>query len=622
MSFPEHLHLALGQVEEHLLQSWEISQTELRLHNEALQQEIAQQYAEILELREKIPAADFRPPELEREIQDLRALNLEMQERHKQLLAEMAELKAPKRNEKAEELEQELKGLQALYQDSQERRAALDEQLAQVREQLDQEAAQSARLTLEMVDLKLEQQKERLRLRGIPSGPQFNLPDLVAEEKQPDQNEQLQRLAYQDPETGLPNLNLALRYLQIELDKKEKNTVALVILQVEQWAELESMLTDPQERQLLASQFVERVRSCLRPEDVVARGPAGEFWLIFPWPSGGPLGVKSLSELAQRSLAKLVESLKTPLAIEDHKLLFGFWAGLTVSQGEDDLAGLQQQARLAQQAAQSKGSARFALFVKEMEKPGRLRLEQIPHLRQALAREQFSLRFQPVVELKTGVIKGVEALVRWEHPTRGTIEPGEFLEAACHSGVIVGLGQWVMACVCELSSDYRSLYWFINLSRPELMQADLVRRLTKSMESAQLSRPDFIVLECKESDLARRDPRISANLAEMKKWKVGLGVDDYAFSDLPLKDLDKRGVRFLKLSSQMTRNLDQAPVRELVKGGLLAAEAAGARVLLKGLENQGMLDLALETGCAWGQGYRLCPPLTWPEMQIRLASRS
>lgn len=578
MGFPEHLQAALGQLEEHLLQSWQISLDDLRCQNEALQSELAQ-----------------RPP---------------------------VSTPGGQSNLRTPELEQEILGLQALYQDSQDRRSEISEQLSQVREQLELEAAQCARLTLEMVDLKLEQERERLRLRGLPVGPpKFNLPDLVDDEKPADQNERLQRLAYQDGETGLPNLNLARLFLQGELAKKEKSTVALAILQVEHWIGLDTALADPAESHRLLTQLAERVRACLRAEDVLARGAGGEFWLIFPVAVGGPLGLKSAAEYAQQSLARLLESLKAPVRLEEHQVLLSFWAGLAVSQGEEDVDCLQQQAMLALKTIQNKGAQRFGLFVKEMEKPGRVRSELVPHLRQALAREQFSLRFQPVVELETRMVKGVEALVRWEHPLKKTLEPAAFLEAACNSGVIMALGDWVMSQVCQLSSEYRSIYWFINLSLPEMMQADLPRRLTKAMGAAHITRPDFIVLECKEADLARNDPRISNNLRELQNWNVGLSVDDFNFAEVSLKSLDRRGFRFLKLSSQISQDLDQLPIRQLVKGGLMAAEAAGARVVLKGLENQGLLDLALQTGNVWGQGYALSPPLTWPEMEGLLVSR-
>lgn len=178
-----------------------------------------------------------------------------------------------------------------------------------------------------------------------------------------------------------------------------------------------------------------------------------------------------------------------------------------------------------------------------------------------------------------------------------------------------------MSQVCQLSSEYRSLYWFINVSRQELMQADLARRLRKAMSAAQITRPDFIVLECKEPDLSRSDPRISNNLRELQSWNVGLSVDDFHFAEVSLRNLDKRGLRFLKLSPKITQDLDQLPIRQLVKGGLLAAEAAGARVVFKGLENQGLLDLAMQTGGVWGQGHALCPPVTWPEIEGLLSSR-
>lgn len=696
MGYPEHLKAALEQLQEHLLQCWELSLYELRQENESLRLEIAQQYEDKLQLEEqhvtlKAELAALQASrteqesdkirQLETEIVDQRArfqetleIDNEVARRLKDEIAILQTGRAEAESEKTRQLEGELQELRVLCQESrekegetarqlelvreqlnadgaessrvaaeqtsraeeesskrvqlegelqvsQEKVAELARQLEMVREQLNAEAAQSSRLTLEIVDLKLEQEKRVARLRGLPEHTPLNLPALVEEERPADPQAELQRLAYQDAATGLPNLNLARRYLGIELGKAEKCTVALAILHLERWDELEKVLAGDEERQQLLNQFAERVRDCVRPEDVLASGGDGEFWVIFPLATGGPLGLKNATEMAQRSLSKLLESLKIPFVVDDHKLLLSIWGGLRVSQGTEDPNLVVRQARLAQESARAKGSNRLGLFQPEMEKPARRRDEIAPMLRQALIREQFSLRFLPVVELKTGQIKGVEALVRWDHPTDGLLEPAQFLDAACASGMIVGLGEWVMSCVCEMSRDFRSLYWFINLSRPELMQADLARRLTRSMEAAQLNRPDYIVVECQEKDIARPDPRVKANLKELKNWKVGLAVDDFAFADLALKGLDKRGIGFLKISHQVTQDLDQLPVRNLVKGGLIAAEAAGARLILKGIENQGQLDLALEIGCPWGQGHRLSGPLTWPELEERLKSR-
>lgn len=452
MSFPEHLHAALGQLEDHLLQSWQISLHDLREENEGLRREIAEQYEENLQLRERkdprLAEWEELVPKLQAELSELRSLQKEsgpLREQVGQLQAQLEEKSKP--DPRLTELEQELSGLRALQQESEGLKERLETQVQQLRRQLAEEANQGARLTLEMVDLKLEQEKERLRLRGLPEVSSFNLPDLVPEEKTPDQNQLLQRLAFQDEVTGLPNLNLARRFLAQELEKKEKSTVALAVIQLEHWSAVAEVLAGEEEQRQLLGQFVERVQQCLRPEDVLARGRDGEFWLIFPLAAGGPLGLKNAGELAQRSLSKLLDSLKNSFVVDDHKLVLNLWCGLRVSQGAEDFTTVIRQAQLARAAAQAKGTNRLGLFLPELEKVGRRREELAPLLRQALIREQFSLRFQPVVELKTGQIKGVEALVRWDHPVDGLLEPADFLDAARSSGMIVGLGEWVMSCV-------------------------------------------------------------------------------------------------------------------------------------------------------------------------------
>ena len=604
MSYPADLDAELEHLKSVLLRSWESSLAQHQQEVDSLRQELTREYDEKAQVNEQYQS-------IRQELEAIRLHQVDSQ-------IEMAELR--NQQEQHQHKAAETAQLHLRLSEAQEEVARLRGELEKVREQLHLEAEQSSRLTLELVDLKLAQEAERRQQRGLPEGPtKMNLPDLLPEERPQDESRQLQKLAYEDSVTGLPNFRLGERYLQVELSKAL--TVALAILRVERLDEIGKLLGADLVHELL-NLFSERVRQGLRKEDALVRGPGDDFWVIMPTQARGPLGLKTMTDTVTRTVTGLFEALKTPFHVEEQKIQLMIACGVCCSQGQEEVGQVIERAGLALEAASGKGGNRLIHFQPELEKPGRKRNQLVPLLRQALHRGQFELRFQPIVELKTGLIKGVESLLRWNHPLEGILEPPVFLEAACASGVIVGIGDWVMSHVCALSQAYRSVYWSFNVSAQELMQADFTRRLTKAIEAAKLNRPDFIVVEVSEDHLAGNDSRLVAVIKELRSWNVQLAIDNFSFDAFSMKRLQSRGVNYVKLSHEVTHNLDQVLVRNLVRGAVLAADGLGAKVVAKGIENQGQLDLALENGCHWGQGHLLCSPLPWPELEEKLKNRA
>jgi len=501
----------------------------------------------------------------------------------------------------------------------------LKQELVRVQEQLHEEARQSSQLTLQMVDLKLEQEKERHRLRGLPENTSFNLPDLLPDEKlDPDQElRYAQKLAFEDSVTGLPSLALGRRFLDVEHEKarQTQSTLGLAIVDIEHLDDCNEVLGREFTDQALA-QFAQRLKGCLKPQDTLVRGPQDEFWIISALETRGPLGIKNQQEAIGRSLSLFLESLKKPLGSENQKVQLTFVAGAATSQGKEDVDEIITHARLALTSARTSGKHRMLHFQPEQEKPSRKREQQIPLLQQALHRSQFDLRFQPVVELSTRAVKGVESLLRWVHPLEGLIDAGDFLEAAREGGMLLDLGDWVAHQVCPISRNYRHIYWFINVSSHELIQSDFVKRFTKAIEVAQLSRPDFIVVDFRESDWGLNNSKIRANLRELRRWNVRLAVDDFCFESFSLKYLERLGVDFIKLGLPITHNLEPIFTRNLIRSAVAVADSLGAKLVAEGVENQGQLDILMESGCHWGQGHHLCSPLTFAELEEKLETRS
>lgn len=583
-----------------------------------LQRQQEESVAKIQQLREELTLEYQERSKLNEQHQhdrkQLEALQHQWEQaRVKMGLAQAALEKQATWEQRQEEVQQEIQHLQSLLQEK-------EEEVGRLRALLHSESQQSSNLTLEIVDLKLELEKERNRQRGLPETTNFNLPELVPEASDPeDEVKLIQRLAFEDAITGLPSLALGQRFLQVELEKarKENSTVGLTRVDVERLDDCNEVLGKGI-MDLALRQFGERLKSCLPNGDALIRGPEDEFWVISPLATRGPMGIKAFQEANQRNFSRFFELLKSPLEVAGYRLHLGFFAGSACTQGQENLATLVERARLALQAARRGAKHRLLTFQPEQEKSIRRREEQMPLLQQALHRSQFDLRFQPIFELKTGSIKGVESLLRWNHPLEGLIDAADFLESAREGGLLPDLGNWVAHQVCPISRNYRHIYWFINVSAHELIQADFVKRFTQALAAAQLSRPDFIVVDFRESDWGLNNSRLRAHLRELRQWNVRLAVDDFCFESFTFKYLEKLGVDYIKLGLPITHNLEPLFTRNLVKNAVAVADGLGARLIAEGIEIQGQLDMLLELGCHWGQGHLLCSPLSFEELEQKI----
>lgn len=598
MPFSDLVNAELERFKSALLEGWERDRQQQLQEHEALRAELAREYEERAQLNEQYQA-------LRQELEQIRLHQVETEIQLESLRHERSA---------REESEQARAQLEA-------RLLEVEKQLRLARDELKLEAEASTKLTLELVDVKIEKNAE---IRSLIE----NAPKVTAGVMLPEKNEDgdavlVQKLAYEDRVTGLPNHHLGLRFLQMELTKAPGRPacVALVILRIERLHEICELLGEELADELVGL-FAERVQQCLRQDDVLTRGQQEEFWVIIPVRGGGPAGLKATAESVTRTVSGLFEALKTPFHTEQHKLQLSVAAGFFVSSGEESALETVERAALALQTAASKGGNRLVQFQPELEKPVRRRAQQAPQLREALFSNQFELLFQPIIELKTNAIKGVETLIRWNHPQEGMLQPADFLEAACRTGLIVGIGDWVINRVCELSKDFRHVYWSINVSAQELMQADYVKRFTKALQAAKVTRPEFLVVEVAEQHLASNNRRLLAALKDLRHWQVQLAIDDFSFDTVSMRRLQARGVNYIKLSHDVTHHMEHKLNRNLVHGAVLAADAMGAKVVAKGIENQAQLDFLMEQGCHWGQGHQLCSPLPWGELEPKLHVRT
>jgi diguanylate cyclase (GGDEF)-like protein len=453
---------------------------------------------------------------------------------------------------------------------------------------------------------KLRQQEEQvafLQLELLENRTEAAAPVPVPKEAVTD--EEVQRLAYQDPVTGLPNEALGLRYLRQQLAwaQSGQGSVALAVLDIQGLRDLNVHLGRELANQVLRL-LPERITPCLSSGEVLVRGQDDEFWLIVPLDKKGPMGLNKLVSHLRACLVKVLEAMEQPIVVEDQCVLAMLSCGVACSQGEDAVATLVERAQLAVSAGKTSG--RISFWQPELDKSLRQRRQLVPLLRQALAEDQFVLRYQPIMKLANLQIQGVECLLRWDHPQDGLTGPDIFLQAACQSGLIVPIGNWVIGQACTLSKKFPEYYVCLNVSAQELLQGDFAKRLSKVIANHKV-RPDRMVVEVSEVHVALDNPRFLSVLQEIRRWNVQIAVDDFSFDSFSLRRLEKIQAKFLKLGPEVARHIDHPMYQGLLKGAVLAADGLGCRVIAEGIENEDQLKKLTEHGCHWGQGMWLSP---------------
>jgi diguanylate cyclase (GGDEF)-like protein len=466
----------------------------------------------------------------------------------------------------------------------------------------------STELSLELLDLRRQLAQRSAMLES-------------ARHSTPEQNNdpELQRIAFEDPLTGLPNRALAGKYLEQQLELLEKNTstLALVIIDLDRLRNT-NLTLGMEVGDALIQSFAERLKSQLQPNDVLTRGRDDEFLIILVVPEGGGDGINAARQAIEATASRIFESLQLPIEACGHRLLVSAGVGAVVCQQKESLRIVTERAQLALSYAKADGRNQIQLHTSILEETGRQRLLLVPQLQKAIDENQFSLQFQPVVELKSQKVWGVEALLRWKHPEDGIIPMRQFLEVALESGLIVQIGDWVVREASKIASQLNHHHLSINLSAHELMQADFIRKFTKSLELAHVTRPDRLVVEVSEKDLLNESERLSGALSELRRWKINLAVDNFGFDSLPLKRVQAAGIHFIKLDQQLIKESDQPINQALISAAVQLGGTIGCQTWAEGVETHEQLKRIKDLGVHLAQGRALYSPMSAHDLRDKL----
>jgi EAL domain-containing protein (putative c-di-GMP-specific phosphodiesterase class I) len=254
------------------------------------------------------------------------------------------------------------------------------------------------------------------------------------------------------------------------------------------------------------------------------------------------------------------------------------------------------------------------------------RLELETDMRGAAERGEFVLHYQPIVELESGSVVGVEALLRWMHPSRGLIGPDEFIPIAEESGQIHALGRWVLREACqrivEWEDEHGELQLTVNLSSAQLRQASIVREVAEVLATTGLD-PGRLTLEITETVLMDVSSSNLERLASLKKAGVGLAVDDFGTGYSSLQYLRRFPIDWLKMAKFFVDGVEQSDSQSrLARAIVNLAHSLEIEVIAEGIESSQQSVVLSDLGCLWGQGFYYSPPLPAAEISAQLHSRA
>ncbi len=419
--------------------------------------------------------------------------------------------------------------------------------------------------------------------------------------------ERLNYMAHYDELTGLPNrilFNHRLKQAMMEAAARER-LVALMFVDLDRFKTINDTL-GYEIGDVLLKAVAERLKDCLRRGDTVARLSGDEFALVF----ADMAHIDDASRLAQ----KILDSFTTPFRIGERDLFITSSIGITLYPfDQDDANTLLKNADAAMYRAKEQGRNNYQFYTSEMNVRALERLSFETNLRQALERDEFILHYQPKVDLVTGNVIGMEALLRWQNPELGLVSPTEFIPLAEETGLIVAIGEWVIRTACKQNKAWQaaglpSLRISVNLSARQFKEKNLVERVAQALKETGLE-ARYLELELTESLLQTPETTITP-LKELHALGIHLSIDDFGTGYSSLSYLKRFPIDTLKIDRSFVRDIttdaDDAAIANAI---ITMAHSLGMYVVAEGVETGEQLAFLCQRKCDSMQGYYFSKPL-------------
>jgi diguanylate cyclase (GGDEF)-like protein len=415
------------------------------------------------------------------------------------------------------------------------------------------------------------------------------------------------RHAFNDSLTGLPNRALLLDRLEVALGRAEREDqpVSVLFLDLDGFKVVNDSLGHVAGDRLLID-VARRLNGCLRRGDTAARLGGDEFAILL-----GDLGDPDRAPLvAERVIAALGE----PFTVMGREVFVS--ASIGVAYGRSDAESLLRNADVAMYRAKRSGEGgAYAIFEPSMHAAVVERLEVEADLRRAIERDELVLHYQPLVELSSGRVAGLEALLRWQHPRRGLVMPFEFIPLAEETRLIGELGRWALREACRQAAQWRDdphtgRPWVsVNLSGLQLLDDGLDADVAVALADAGLD-PSGLVLEITETVLVQDVAAAVERLENLRALGVSIAIDDFGTGYSSLRYIRRFPADILKIAKPFVDGLHDETDAAIVHTIIALADSLGLRTVAEGIEESEQLERLCDLGCELGQGYLFARPLT------------
>jgi diguanylate cyclase (GGDEF)-like protein/PAS domain S-box-containing protein len=421
--------------------------------------------------------------------------------------------------------------------------------------------------------------------------------------------EAVEQLAYFDLLTGLPNRALLKDRLNqaISLAKRSDKKISVLFLDVDRFKQINDTLGHSAGDRLLEMVAL-RLQSVVRKSDTVSRLGGDEFVIIVP--------DSDQAEDAAKVAHKIQGAMASPFPLNDQEIFTSSSIGIAMYPANGETAeALLKNADTAMYSSKKEGGNGYCFYSKEMNQRAVQRLALEGRLRRSLARGDFLLHYQPQINLVTGCLVGMEALLRWNCPEEGAVSPADFIPLAEETGLIIPLGEWVLEQACKQAAEWHKAGLFpirmaVNISGKQFHQRSFADAVVRILSGVQIPR-GALELELTESTLTENPPEVAATLKHFKEMGIKLAIDDFGTGYSSLSYLKLFPIDRIKIAQEFVRDiitdLNDAGIAEAV---IAMGHSLGLEVIAEGVENEDQQIFLQLRGCDEAQGFYYSRPLS------------
>lgn len=421
--------------------------------------------------------------------------------------------------------------------------------------------------------------------------------------------EEIHRLAHYDSLTQLPNRFLIHERIDqaIHSSRRENQSFALLFLDLDNFKIVNDSLGHHR-GDLLLQQVSDRLKDCLRKGDMAGRLGGDEFVVLLP--NTGADGAAHVS-------SKIIEAINAPFDVEEYLLNIGTSIGISIYPNDGlESDTLTRHADIAMYHAKASGGGRNCFFDSEMNARIEYRLVMERDMHLALEQHQFQLRYQPQIDLSSGKIVAVEALIRWPHPQRGMISPAEFIPIAEDSGLIMQIGLWVLQRACRdikiwLAEGHPSIKVAINLSLRQLQNPQLFAQIIDIIDETGIP-PACLELELTESVMMENHDVTLDFMAQCRNFGINFSIDDFGTGYSSLSYLTKLPLDKIKIDRAFVKDIAKdSDANTIVSAIISMAKSLRLKIVAEGVETEEQLNYLKECGCDTVQGFYFSPAVSY-----------